>query len=84
MLYRKFYDELIRWHKREKKLAFVIDGARQIGKTTIVRQFAKDVYGDNFAEINFINTLLFVCCSPLFPDCDAKIRNSFQSSARKQ
>ena len=56
MLYRKFYDELIKWHKREKKLAFVIDGARQIGKTTIVRQFAKDVYGDNFAEINFINT----------------------------
>ena len=56
MLYRKFYDELVKWHKQEKKLALLIDGARQIGKTTIIRQFAKDYYGDNFVEINFINT----------------------------
>ena len=56
MLYRKFYDELVKWHKQEKKLALLIDGARQIGKTTLIRQFAKDYYGDNFVEINFINT----------------------------
>lgn len=56
MLYRKFYDELVEWHKQEKKLAMLIDGARQIGKTTLIRQFAKDCYGDNFVEINFINT----------------------------
>ena len=56
MLYRKFYDELIKWYNQEKKLALLIDGARQIGKTTIIRQFAKDYYGDNFVEINFINT----------------------------
>ena len=56
MLYRKFYDELVKWHKQEKKLALLIDGARQIGKTTLIRKFAKDCYGDNFVEINFINT----------------------------
>ena len=56
MLYRKFYDELVKWYKQEKKLALLIDGARQIGKTTLIRQFAKDYYGDNFVEINFINT----------------------------
>ena len=56
MLYRKFYDELVKWYKQDKKLALLIDGARQIGKTTIIRQFAKDYYGDNFVEINFINT----------------------------
>lgn len=56
MLYRKFYDELVRWYKQDKKLAMLIDGARQIGKTTLIRQFAKDYYGDNFVEINFINT----------------------------
>ena len=44
MLYRKFYDELVKWHKQEKKLALLIDGARQIGKTTLIRQFAKDYY----------------------------------------
>ena len=37
MLYRKFYDELIKWYNQEKKLALLIDGARQIGKTTIIR-----------------------------------------------
>ena len=41
MLYRKFYDELVKWHKQEKKLALLIDGARQIGKTTLIRQFYK-------------------------------------------
>ena len=56
MLYRKFYNELVKWYKQDKKLALLIDGARQIGKTTIIRQFAKDYYGDNFVEINFINT----------------------------
>ena len=56
MLYRKFYDELVKWYHQEKKLALLIDGARQIGKTTLVRQFAKDYYGDHFVEINFINT----------------------------
>lgn len=56
MLYRKFYDELVKWYNQEKKLALLIDGARQIGKTTLIRQFAKDYYGDNFVEINFINT----------------------------
>ena len=56
MLYRKFYDELIKWYNQEKKLALLIDGARQIGKTSLIRQFAKDYYGDNFVEINFINT----------------------------
>ena len=41
MLYRKFYDELVKWYKQEKKLALLIDGARQIGKTTLIRQFAR-------------------------------------------
>ena len=44
MLYRKFYDELVKWYKQENKLALLIDGARQIGKTTLIRQSAKDDY----------------------------------------
>ncbi len=56
MLYRKFYNELVRWHNEKKKRAMLIDGARQIGKTTLIRQFARDYYGDNFVEINFVNT----------------------------
>jgi hypothetical protein len=56
MLYRKFCEVLEGWYKKDKKLALLIDGARQIGKTTLIRQFAKAHYGSNFVEINFITT----------------------------
>jgi hypothetical protein len=56
MLYRKFSQELENWYKQDKKCALLIDGARQIGKTTLIRQFAKKYYGKNFVEINFVNT----------------------------
>lgn len=56
MLYRKFYEELRQWHDNDNKVALLVDGARQIGKTTLIRQFGKDFYGTNFAEVNFIET----------------------------
>lgn len=56
MLYRKFYDELVKWYNEDKKRALLVDGARQIGKTTLIRKFGEDYYGDNFVEINFITT----------------------------
>lgn len=56
MLYRKFEDELIKWFKTTNKKALLIDGARQIGKTTLVRNFAKKMYKEPIVEINFITT----------------------------
>ena len=56
MLSRKFSVYLDEWAKKEKKPALLIDGARQVGKTTLIREFAKERYGKNFAEINFITT----------------------------
>lgn len=56
MLYRKFSNTLESWHMQEKKIALLIQGARQIGKTTLIREFGKKFYGDNFIEINFVNT----------------------------
>lgn len=53
MLRRKAYDKLTEWKNQKKKNALFIYGARQIGKTTLIREFAKDNY-ENFAEINFI------------------------------
>lgn len=38
---------------QKKKKALCIIGARQIGKTTIIREFAKEQY-EHFVEINFI------------------------------
>ena len=53
MLYRKAYDKLLEWKSQPKRKALCIMGARQIGKTTVIRQFGQDQY-ECFVEINFI------------------------------
>lgn len=53
MLYRKAYDKLLDWKKQNNKKALCVFGARQVGKTTIIREFGKSHY-ENFVEINFI------------------------------
>lgn len=52
MLKRKIINDLIRWKRESTNKALLIKGARQVGKTTVVRQFAKENY-KNFIEINF-------------------------------
>ena len=52
MLKRKMYSFLLNWKKNKGKECLLIKGARQVGKTYLVRQFAKDEY-DSFIEINF-------------------------------
>lgn len=53
MLFRKFYHYMEEWKANKKKKALYISGARQIGKTTIIREFGKKNY-KKFLEINFI------------------------------
>ena len=53
MLKRKAYDKLKEWKAQENKKALCIIGARQIGKTTLIRQFGLDNY-ENFVEVNFV------------------------------
>ena len=55
MLYRKFYDYMMKWKEDPKKKALFISGARQIGKTTLIREFGKKNY-EMYLEINFITT----------------------------
>ncbi len=57
MLKRKIITELLHWKNQENKKALLIKGARQVGKTTIVRQFARENY-KHFVEINFERTPL--------------------------
>ncbi len=54
-MYRKAEVLLNKWKKNSNKKALLITGARQIGKTYLVRKFAKTNY-ENFVEINFITT----------------------------
>lgn len=53
MLKRKAMDRLLFWKQHKTRQAMLITGARQIGKTYIVREFSKEQY-DVFVEFNLI------------------------------
>ena len=49
------YDFLLEWRKTKNKECLLIKGARQVGKTFIVQQFAADNYApENYYELNFL------------------------------
>ena len=51
-LKRKIDEYLITWKKDENRLPLIVKGARQIGKTDAIRNFAKNTY-QSVVEINF-------------------------------
>ena len=53
MLKRKIYQNLLKWKKGHNQSCLMIQGARQVGKTYIIREFGKKEYR-SFIEINFI------------------------------
>lgn len=55
MLKRKAYSQMEKWKASPSKRALLVTGARQVGKTYLVREFARHNY-KNFAEINFLLT----------------------------
>jgi len=53
MLKRKITSKLSEWKQREGKKSLIIEGARQVGKTFSIDDFAKRNYGiDNYIYIN--------------------------------
>lgn len=55
MLKRKMLHELKGWKAAGARKAFILLGARQVGKTYAVREFARQSY-DSFVEVNFIES----------------------------
>jgi len=53
MLNRKIFDRLETWYQGDRAKAPLLDGARQVGKTTTIREFAHRHY-KHFVEINFV------------------------------
>lgn len=50
---RKLYDELLQWKQKwNGRYAVLIEGARRVGKSTLVKQFAQNEY-DSFILIDF-------------------------------
>ena len=82
MLKREISEKLISWKNQKKKKALCIIGARQIGKTTIIREFAKEQY-EYFVEINFIldkgAEKIFELFKPLIQKKDAKLVKTLET-----
>ena len=53
MLKRKIANQLEIWKKGDRNRALLLTGARQVGKTTAIREFAKRHYR-HFVEVNFV------------------------------
>ena len=53
MLKRKIIQDLLIWKNNPDKMCLMLKGARQVGKSTIVRRFCRENYR-HFIEINFI------------------------------
>ena len=49
---REIINNLIKWKESKNRKPLIIHGARQVGKTYIVKQFAKEYY-DNLIYVNF-------------------------------
>ncbi len=55
MIHRKLEKELQRFRDSSEKKALLVTGARQVGKTFIIREFGKQY--DSFVEINFYENI---------------------------
>ena len=58
MLKRKVTNDLLNWKNSRKDKCLLVIGARQIGKTYIIREFAKENY-EAFYELNFLENESF-------------------------
>ena len=47
---RKIYKDLLQWKNSRRRKPLIIRGARQVGKSTLVREFSKEY--DSFIELN--------------------------------
>jgi predicted AAA+ superfamily ATPase len=52
MLQRRILDQLLAWKNNSRKMALVVKGARQVGKTFSIEQFAREQY-PRYVYINF-------------------------------
>lgn len=61
MLYRKIQEKIINYLKSNSNKIMIIDGARQIGKSFIIRYVCNELFKDkypNYIEINFVEDSL--------------------------
>jgi len=60
-LYRKEYQTLVKWKNNPKRKSMLVLGARQIGKTELIKKFINDNYdANNIISIDFIKEPNFI------------------------
>lgn len=59
VLRRKAYEAIVRWKAEKTTQGLLVMGARQVGKTTTIRAFAREHY-KNIAEINFFKNTIAI------------------------
>ena len=53
MFKRKIYEKLLYWKNNDhEKFALLIEGARRVGKSTVVEEFAQNEY-DDYLKLDF-------------------------------
>ena len=52
MLKRKAYDRLVEWKERPGHKSLLIRGQRQVGKTFIIREFAKTYENSTYVDLS--------------------------------
>lgn len=53
MLERRAYESLLKWKRGAKEKALLVDGARQIGKTYLIEEFAKQEFA-SYIKVDFL------------------------------
>lgn len=51
---RECFKKLIEWKNSRKRKPLVLMGARQVGKTWLMEEFAKEIYGEDYVLVNFM------------------------------
>ena len=45
-MYRKLIEELYKWKDKKNRKPLIIEGARQVGKTWLMKEFGDKAYSD--------------------------------------
>ena len=66
-MYRKIISDLKEWKEKKERLPLILKGARQVGKTWILKEFGREYFEDvlyiNFENEN--NILFYIISLPL-------------------
>ena len=73
MFDRYLMQELINWKNRSKRSPLILRGARQVGKTSLIRQFAQGHF-DHCFEINFESDKQYKVCFETFNPADIVLK----------